>query len=171
MLTYVIEGAASHEFGPGPPGRLTAGSAILLTAPKPVSHAINSVPGHTVRWFSAVVMLGPGPAPAPGLFVSQVADGAGPDGSAVRPLVGPGSPLPSAAGLEGAIIEHESEGTSFHRVGHDRLALVYALRGRGRVDDATLDGGEAALVEATAGVALHGQPGFRAVFLSAPRPT
>ena len=67
-------------------------------------------------------------------------------------------------------MEYRSEGTSFHRVGHDRLAVVYVLQGRGRVDQSEIEGGEMALVEGAAGVALHGQRGFHVVFVSAPRP-
>jgi len=151
---------------------LASGSAMLLTAPKPVSHAINPGQGHTVRWFSVVATLQGVPPTSTRLQSSRVdatVDEAA--GSMVRELVGPNSSLRSAAGLEGAIIEYGSGGTSFHRVGHDRVAIVYVLRGRGRVDDATLDVGEAALVEGAAGVALHGQAGFHVVFVSAPRPT
>jgi quercetin 2,3-dioxygenase len=171
VLTYVIEGQAAHEFGPAPPATMGAGAVMLINAAKPVSHAINPGKGHTVRWFSAVATLPAGSPPSSPLQLGQVNPvGEGTDGALVRPLVGPGSSLPSAAGLEATIIEYGSDGTSFHRVGHDRVAIFYALRGRGRIDDSVLDGGEGALVEGAAGVALHGQPGFHVVFVSAPRP-
>jgi hypothetical protein len=57
----------------------------------------------------------------------------------------------------------------FRRLGHDRVAIGYALAGRGKLDEQAVDAGEAALVERAAGVALQGQAGFRVIFVSVPR--
>jgi redox-sensitive bicupin YhaK (pirin superfamily) len=170
VLTYVIEGSASYVYGPGPPDSLAPGSTRLLTAPRPVSHAINPGTGQTVRWFATVVSI-PAGMPAEPRLQSGRADPTGmqPDGTVVRHLVGPGTSLTSSVGFEGEAIEFRSTGTTFRKVGHDRVAVCYALSGSGTVDNELLDGGEAALIEQSAGIALQGQPGFRVVLVRAPR--
>jgi redox-sensitive bicupin YhaK (pirin superfamily) len=170
VFTYVVEGTASHQFGSEPGATLVAGSTTLLTAPTAVSHAINAGMGQTVRWFAAVAALPAGKASAPGLQLGRIAPvGVQPEGTILHRLVGPGSPLTSSVGMECAAIEFRSAGTSFQRVGHDRIAVCYALGGRGTVDNQPLEGGEAALVEDAAGVAIDGQRTFRIVLVSAPR--
>ncbi len=170
VLTYVIEGSASYEFGSSPATPLAPGSTMLLTAPSAVPHSINPGKGHTVRWFAVVAALTAGDAAAPRLQLRIAPwSAAGADGTSVRKLVGPGSGITSMIGLEAAAIEFRSAGASFRKVGHDRLAVCYALAGRGKLDNEVLEGGEAGLVEDVAGVAIQGPPGFRVVFVSAPR--
>jgi quercetin 2,3-dioxygenase len=171
VLTYVIEGLASYAADPGPPTPLEAGSVRLLTAPTPTFHAINPGKGQTVRWFSAVASLPAGASAGAGLQSDRPAATEGEAaGATVVRLVGPGSRLTSAAGLQALVIEHSAPGTSFQRVGHDRVAVCYALAGRGAIDNDPLDVGEAALVQDAAAVSVQGQTGFRAVVLTAPKP-
>jgi len=170
VLTYVIEGSASYAIEPGPPRPLTAGTIMLLTAPAAVSHAINPEKGSTVRWFSIVAALPSGASPTPRLQSARAeATELQAEGTVVRPLVGPGSALTSAMGLEAAEIDCRAPGASFRRIGHDRVAVCYALGGRGRLDNERLEGGQAALVENVAGIALQGQSDFRVVLVTAPR--
>jgi redox-sensitive bicupin YhaK (pirin superfamily) len=170
VLTYIVEGAASYEFGPGPADPLTSGSVKLLTATSDVAHSINPGKGGTVRSFAVVALLPPGATGSPRLQSGNaISAGIQPDGTVVRSLVGPGTALTSMAGLAGETIEFRSAGTAFRKVGHDRVAVCYAISGRGMVDSDVLDGGEAALVENAAGVALQGQPGFHVVLVSGPR--
>lgn len=170
VLTYVIEGSASYVYGAGPPDALASGSTRLLTAPSPVSHAINPGKGQTVRWFAVVTSLPAGESTLPRLQSGQAnPTSEQPDGTILRRLVGPGSLLTSSVGLEGEAIEFRSSGTTFRRVGHDRVAVCYALSGRGRVDSEILDGGEAALIEQSAGIALQGHPGFQVILMRAPQ--
>jgi redox-sensitive bicupin YhaK (pirin superfamily) len=171
VLTYVIEGSASYAFGPGAPEPLEPGSTKLLTASANVSHAINPGKGQTVRWFSLVASLPPGVAPA-----TRLQSGRGtsteiqPDGTILHQLVGPHAGLPSAAGLECEVVRFVQQGTAFRRVGHERVAVIYALAGPGFVDNSPLDEGEAALVNDAAGVALQGESGFHVILATAPRP-
>jgi redox-sensitive bicupin YhaK (pirin superfamily) len=172
VLTYVIEGSASYTFGPAPPEPLSPGSTKLLTATTSVSHAISPSQGRTVRWFSIVATLAAGKASANRLQSLRVDPTAmQPDGTILRQLIGGGSPIISAAGLECELIDFLQNGTSFRRVGHDRTGVAYALSGPGMVDNAPLDGGEAALVDDAAGIALKGEPGFQVIFATAPRPS
>ncbi|MGA8302974.1 MAG: hypothetical protein WA691_05355 [Thermoplasmata archaeon] len=170
VLTHVIEGSGRYECSPNPPEAVGAGSTTLLTAPTSVQHAINPGKGQTVRWFAVVVSLPPGAASAPRVQSAQVqGPGEQPDRTTVHRLVGPGTTIKSAVGLEAESIEFGSSGASFRRVGHDRVAICYALSGRGTVDNQPLDGGEAALIEDAAGIAFQGQSGLRLVLVSAPR--
>jgi quercetin 2,3-dioxygenase len=170
VVTYVIEGSGTYEFGATPPYPLLPGSCFLLTAPTSVSHAINPGKGQTIRWFSVVAGLPQGKAAEPRLQSSHGDPEPQPDGTTVRHLVGPGSQLQSAIGLDGQAIRFISEGTTFRKVGHSSLAVCYALAGRGRVDNDALEGGEAAFVEDSAGIAIQGQPGFQVILLRTPRP-
>jgi quercetin 2,3-dioxygenase len=170
VLTYVIEGSAFYAHGPGRPDSLVAGSTRLLTAPSAVSHAINPGEGQTVRWFAAVVSLPPGVAAEPRIQSGRAEPtGVQPDGTVARPLVGAGTTLTSSAGFDGEAIEFRSTGTTFRKIGHDHVAICYALSGHGRVDSELLGGGEAALIEQSAGIALQGDPGFCVVLVRAPR--
>ncbi|HLY77520.1 MAG TPA: pirin family protein [Thermoplasmata archaeon] len=172
VLTYVIEGSASYEFGPGPADPLVPGDVRLLTAPTPVSHVINPGTGSTVRWFAVVATLSGGKSDR-ARVQSGVARSAGlqPDGTIERRICGPGSGITAEAGLECTSIEFEANGTAFRRVGHDRVAVAYALSGTGTIDNQTLEAGEAALVEEAAGIALQGAPGCRVILVTAPRGT
>jgi redox-sensitive bicupin YhaK (pirin superfamily) len=171
VLTYVIEGSAMYAFGPGPAEPLLPGSTKLLTATTAVSHAINPSKGQTVRWYSLVTSLPPEGSPTARLqSLRAEPTEIQPDGTVLRHLVGPRSPIESSSGLESESIAFPQEGTTFRRVGHDRLAVIYALAGPGRVDTYDLDTGEAALVEDAAGVGLKGEPGFHVIFSSVPRP-
>jgi redox-sensitive bicupin YhaK (pirin superfamily) len=172
VLTYVVEGSATYAFGTGPAEPLSAGSVRLLSAPTSVTHAITPGKGGTVRSFAVVAQLPAGRIAEVRLQSGQaVASPVQPDGTILRPIVGPGTSLTSAVGLAVEAIEYTSLGTVFRKVGHDRVAVIYALSGRGKVDDSALDGGEAALVDDAAGVAVQGHPGFRVVWVSAPRPS
>jgi len=170
VLTYVIEGSASYEFGSDAPRPLTAASTMLLTAPSPISHAVKPGAGHTVRWFSLVATLPPG-SDLPARLQPGRADPkrGSAEGTIARRLIGAGTSITSAVGLEGVAIQFESDATSFQKLGHDRAAVCYALAGRGRIDSEVLEGGEAALVEDAAGVALQGGPGFHVVLVHGPR--
>ena len=172
MLTYVVEGSGTYELLAGPAEPVAAGSVHLLTAPSTVGHAINPGKGQTLRWFGVVVSL-PEAAPHEVRDRSSPAGEpeAGPDGFSFRSLVGPGSPIPSAAGMEVASLHFAFEATTFRPMGHASLAVCYALAGRGRIDSEGIEGGEAALIDETAGIAIHGEPGFRAVIVRVPRPT
>ncbi|MGB6500734.1 MAG: hypothetical protein WBG19_04965 [Thermoplasmata archaeon] len=172
VLTYVIEGSASYHFGEEPPRPLGPGSTVLLTAPTSLSHAINPGQGRTVRWFAVVAAL---PSPSPAAARLQAAE-ARPvtgvtDDILVRHLVGRESSLTSAAGLESDEFEFRAPATTFRETGHDRLAIGYALAGRGRLGEVPIEAGETALVEDTAGISIEGQSGFKLVFVGAPRPS
>lgn len=170
VLTYVIEGSASYEFGSDTPRPLAAASTMLLTAPSPVSHTVKPGAGHTVRWFSLVATLPPGPSSSARLQSGRAEPrGGSAEGTVVRKLIGPEATITSAIGLVGVAIQFESDATSFQKVGHDRVAVCYALAGRGRVDSEVLEGGEAAFVDDAAGVAIQGGPGFHVVLAHAPR--
>jgi len=171
VLTYVIEGSGTYECGSGPPTPLTAHSTTLLTAPGSVSHAINPGKGQTLRWFSVVASLPSGAAAAPRRQDSRAeASAIQADGTQVRRLVGSGAGLASALGLESELVEFTANGAAFRKVGHDRVAVCYALSGRGSVDNQATDAGEAALVDDAGGVAIEGRPGFRITVTTAPRP-
>jgi redox-sensitive bicupin YhaK (pirin superfamily) len=173
VLTYVTEGSASYVYGSGAADPLAPGAVRLLTAPTSVSHTIEAKEGSTVRWFAAVVPLAKGAA-GPSRLQSGFAQPSAvqPDGTVVRHVLGPPTGLTSAAGLECVALEFRESGTAFQRVGHDRVAVCYVLSGEGKVDNRPLEVGEAALVEDSAAVAVHGLAGFRTILLSAPhRPT
>jgi quercetin 2,3-dioxygenase len=171
VLTYVIEGSAVYALAPGPSEPLSPGSTKLLTAPTPVSHSINPAKGQTIRWFALVATLPGGVASAPRLQSGRpTPTPVQADGTVVQPLVGTRSGVSSSTGLECDSVEFREEGTSFQKVGHDRVAVVYALSGPGVVDNLAIEAGEAALVEEAAGIALQGDPGFHVVLCSAPRP-
>ena len=172
MLTYVIEGSGSYEYASDPPAVMVPGSIKLLSAPTPVSHAITPGKGQTVHWFSVVTTLPAGASSVPRLQSGRAeVSGARPDGTIIERLVGPKLALQSEIGLECEGMKFLSDGTSFRRVGHDSVALCYALTGRGRVDSEPLEGGEAALVEDAAGIAVQGRAGFHVVLVRAPRPS
>ncbi|MGC2035172.1 MAG: hypothetical protein WA761_06990 [Thermoplasmata archaeon] len=172
VLTYVIEGSAAYSYGPGPPEPMDEGSTKLLTAPTSVSHAISPAPGRRVRWLAVVTPLPTGKAATVRLQSGRAEPTElQPDGTALRRVVGPGSSLRSTVGLECEAVEFRSSGTTFKRIGHDRLAVIYALSGQGMVDNQPVEAGEAALVDDAAGVALQGRSGFQAMLMRAPRPT
>ncbi|MGC2289772.1 MAG: pirin family protein [Thermoplasmata archaeon] len=170
VLTYVIEGSALYAIAPGVTEPIQPGTIELLTAPTTVSHAINPAKGQTIRWFALVATLPTGATTSIRLQSGRaVAIAMQPDGTVVRHLVGPRSTLTSVVGLECDAIEFHRGGTSFRRVGHDRVAVLYAISGPGMVDNVPLDAGEAVLVDDAAGVALEGEPGFHVILSSAPR--
>lgn len=172
VLTYVVEGSGTYELQSRPAEPVAAGSVHLLTAPTAVGHAINPGKGQTLRWFGVVVTLTDAPPNETRDRSSPAGEpGAGPDSFSLRSLVGPGSVIPSAAGMEVASLHFVSEATTFRPMGHNSLAVCYALAGRGRIDSEGLEGGEAALIDESAGIAVHGESGFRAVVVRVPRPT
>lgn len=172
VFTYVVEGAASHQVGADPARALEAGAATILTAPAPIAHSINLAEGQTLRWVATVTSL-PVDQPVEARFQSTPAERPEPEpeGTILRRLVGPTAPLRSSVGMECVALEFAVAGTSFQRVGHNRLAVCYALGGRGVVDNAPVEAGEAALIEDAAGAAITGREGFRVLFASVPRPT
>jgi redox-sensitive bicupin YhaK (pirin superfamily) len=169
VLTYVIEGSGSYESPDAPTLALGPGSAVMMTAQDSGAHAINPGRGQTIRYFALVVTVPALPSAAARTRAFQVSE-SGPqaDGSVVAPLVGAAPALPSLAGLEVVSIRFVSEGTSFRRVGHDGVALCYAIAGRASVDGEPLEGGEAALVRDAAGLALAGEVGFHGVLVRVP---
>ncbi|MGA8543528.1 MAG: hypothetical protein WB947_08355 [Thermoplasmata archaeon] len=170
VLTHVIEGSGTYEYGSSTPELIGQGDTRLLTAPDPVSHAINPGKGQTIRYFAIVASLPAGKMPEVGLQSARSAESAVlPDGTSVARLVGPGSGIQSGVGLESERIRFHSEGTSFRMVGHGHLAICYALAGEGAVDSQSLQGGEAAFIDEASGIALQGNPGFRVIFLRVPR--
>jgi quercetin 2,3-dioxygenase len=170
VLTYVIEGSGSHEFATQPPTAVRVGAAQLLTAPTAVAHSLNPGAGQSIRWIAVMTTLPPGVVGGSRVQTSQTEpSGVQPDGTVVRRLVGPGSRMASAMGLEAEEIEFQTSGAAFRKVGHDRMAVTYVLSGTGRVDSEALDAGEAALVDDAAGVALQGPAGFHVMFVTAPR--
>ena len=170
VLTYVIEGSGTHEFGSDPPTSVTSGSTSLLTAPTTVAHSMNPAKGQTLRWFGILVTL-PSGAPGPVRLQSARPESSGilPDGTVVRHLVGPGSSITSTIGFECEEIEFLNAGTAFRRVGHDRVAVGYVISGRGQIDGAGVETGEAALAADAAGVGIQGRAGLKLMFASAPR--
>jgi hypothetical protein len=171
VLTYVIEGAGSYQFGSDPPQPFGVGSAAVLYSTEPVSHAINPEKGRTLRWFAVIASLPAGRAfPARSQVGRVEASPPQADGTVVRRWVGPGASFSSAAGIEAEVIEFHSTGATFRRVGHDRLAIGYTLSGRGAVDGSALEVGEAALIDEAAGIGIQGSAGFRVALVSAPRP-
>jgi quercetin 2,3-dioxygenase len=170
VLTYVIEGGGTYDFTPQSLDPIEPGSARLLVATNPVSHAVNPGKGQTIRWFAVVAALAPGSASESRLLSAPPEPSLGqPDGTRVRRLVGPGTPLHSIAGLECDAIEFESRGAAFRKVGHDRIAVCYAVSGRGAIDNQPLDGGEAALIDDLSGISIAGAPGFHVILTTAPR--
>ena len=170
VLTYVIEGSGSYEFESRAPDLVATGSTQLLTAPAAVSHVINPGKGQTIRWLAVIAALPAGKATEPRLQSSGgVESGVQPDGTIVRAVVGPGTKIQSAVGLKAESIQFVEEGTSFRKIGHDAIAVCYAMGGTGRIDNLPLEGGEAALVDESSGVAIQGDIGFRLVLLRVPR--
>lgn len=170
VFTYIVEGSATHQIGTAPPEALARGAAVVLTATDPISHTMNPREGQTVRWVAAVATIPPGKAAIPRIQTAlHPRPEPQPEGTVLYRLLGPGAPLASAVGMECAALEFVSEETSFVRVGHDRVAACYALSGRGTVDNAQVEGGEAALIEDAAGAAIHGLQGMRVLIMTAPR--
>jgi redox-sensitive bicupin YhaK (pirin superfamily) len=170
VLTLVSEGFASYQLENETPQLLRAGSARLLTSPARSSHRISPAQGGAIRWFNLVA----GPiAPAsssPRLQASEPTEQPRvEENTLVRPLVGPGAPMSSGAGLEVREVSFVQPSATFQRVGHDRRAVVYAFSGHGSVDGRGLEAGEAALAEGVAAVSLQGSQGLRAVVATAPR--
>lgn len=170
VLTYVIEGFASYQMGDRPEELVKPGGVRLLTSPSRSAHRIRPSRGGPIRWFNLVVRLSEASTGEPRIQASDASAAPPSDEDAfVRPLVGPGSSMTSGAGLECHEITFLAPGTIFHRVGHGRRGLVYAIAGRGTVDGHRVEGGEAALVEDAAGIAVQGTEGFRAISATAPR--
>jgi len=172
VLTYIVEGSGLYSYGNQPVEPVASGSIHLLTAPSGVAHAINPGKGQTLRWLAVLVTLPPSSDSTVRLQSSQALDGAvGADGTRVRALVGPGSPIRSTAGLEVYDLSFVEDGTTFRKVGHTVRAVAYALAGAGSVDGRPVEVGEAALVEDASGVAIQGRAGFRLALVQVPRPS
>jgi len=169
VLIYLIEGAAGHSAGGGPPEDLEDGSVLFLTAISSVPHVVNPRPGRATRWFSVVTEL---PADSTGDGSRQIyrptPTGVQPDGTNVTRLLGEGSMVRPRSGLEVTDVLFSEAGTAFRRVGPRHRSVFYALAGRGAVDNLPLEAGEAALVENSAAVSLSGNPGFRVIHATAP---
>jgi len=170
VLTYVTEGVAAYQVDAGSAELVPSGGARLLIAPSRVGHRVSPGPGGTVRWFNLVVALPPGTAGAPRkLALPESPTPREEDNVSVRSLVGPGAPMASLGGLECDELSFSEESTTFRKVGRERRAVVYALSGRGAVDQQPIEAGEAAFVEGVPGTAVRGTPGFRTVLATAPR--
>lgn len=170
VLTVVSDGFASYQLEEQPPQLMAPGAARLLTSPGRSTHRISPAKGGAIRWFNLVV----GPIAAstapPKLQASEPTDKPRVEENAlVRPLVGPGAPMSSGAGLEVREVTFVEPSATFQRVGHDRRAVLYVLAGQGAVDGRGLEAGEAALAEGVVAVSLQGSKGLRAVVASAPR--
>jgi redox-sensitive bicupin YhaK (pirin superfamily) len=170
VLTYVTEGFASYQLGDGNIEPLPPGSGRLLTTPGRVSHRISPAKGGAIRWLNLVLALPASSTGAPRL------QSMGPDAPTVvedtvrvRPIVGPRAPMVSQAGFEFQELQFPEEGTTFRSVGSSRRAILYALSGRGMVDQRAIEAGEAAFIEGMPGVAVHGGEGFCAFFATAPQ--
>jgi redox-sensitive bicupin YhaK (pirin superfamily) len=169
-MLYILEGAAIHSQPGGQTDQLAAGSVLWLTARGDARHAANPGKGRTSRWVSIVLDLPERVSEGPPAyrFTHPARPPVGADGTVSIALVGSRAQLPSESGLESSDIMFVEDGTSFVEVGHARRGIIYVVSGEGRVDDAKVDVGEAALVERLGGVALHGLAGFRVIFATAP---
>ncbi|HTW55473.1 MAG TPA: hypothetical protein VMG36_03375 [Thermoplasmata archaeon] len=169
VLTFVTEGFAVYQLGHDAPVALSQGAARLLTTGVRTEHRVSPAHGGAIRWFNLVVGLPAADARAPRL---QSAGADSPtievDTVRVRPLVGPRAPMTSGAGLECQELVFVNESTTIPRVGPRRRGVLYALAGRGTVDDQPLEAGEAALVEGVPGISVRGHVGFRAMFATGP---
>jgi quercetin 2,3-dioxygenase len=171
VLTYIIEGSGTYALGTGPADPVSPGSVRLLTAPTSTAHSINPGKGKMVRWFSVISRLPGGSGGGPQLQSGTIApSGVQPDGTILWRLVGPTTPIRSALGVECEAIKFQEAGDAYRKVGHDRVAVCYAISGRGSVDSEGFEGGEAALVEDAAGLALHGRAGLHVVLVTGPHP-
>ena len=171
VLTYVVEGSGlyAHESGSAEP--VTAGAVRFLTAATTVPHAINPGKGQTLRWFAVVATLPTTGGVSDRFQSAQVRpDTPASDGTRTTFLVGAGSSVRSLVGMEAYEVGFIDEGTTFRKVGHSVNAVAYALAGAGNVDGHPVGVGEAAIIEGSAGVAIHGMPGFRLVMVQVPRP-
>ncbi len=170
VLIYLIEGEARHSAGTGPGEELVAGSMVYVAAGVSTAHAVNPRPGATARWFSIVAALPEGAPATATVRVDRPAESdVQPDGTSVTSLIGPGSSLTSLVGLEVSVLRFHAQGTAFRRVGPGHRSVVYALAGRGSVDNFPLETGEAALVEDAAAVSISGSEDFRVVHATVPR--
>jgi hypothetical protein len=86
----------------------------------------------------------------------------------VHPIVGRGAAMTSSVGLECEELQFRTEGTTFRKLGSGRRAVFYAMAGRGSADQTPIEAGEVAFIEGRPGVAVRGDPGFRAIFATAP---
>jgi hypothetical protein len=75
----------------------------------------------------------------------------------------------SSAGLECHELQFTDEATTVRRVGSDRRAVLYAMSGRGTVDQKDIEAGEAAFIEGMPGVAVQGGDGFCLILATVPR--
>ncbi len=172
VLSWLLEGFATYQVGTDTPEALGAGEARLLTAGGKVAHRIAPAKGSPIRWFTLVLDLpSTGPAEAPVLQRVVVVPTL-PEARevVVQPLVGAGSGIRSAAGLDCLSLSSPGGGAVFSRVGHGRRGILYLLAGRGTVDGRAVEAGEAALIEGAAGIGIHCGPGFRGVMATATAP-
>ncbi|HTP54909.1 MAG TPA: hypothetical protein VML94_08155 [Thermoplasmata archaeon] len=169
ILTYVTEGFAAYQLEGSEATPLERGSGRLLTVAGRVSHRVSPAKGGAIRWFNLVLGLPSGPASEPRLqTMNPEAPTIEEDTVSVRPIVGRHAPMESRAGLECQELRFPNEGTTFRRLGSERRSILYAMSGRGTVDQKDIEGGEAAFMEGLPGVAIHGGEGFSAILVSAP---
>jgi len=169
-LTYVTEGFASYQLESGTIEPLQRGSARLLTAPGRVSHRVSPAKGGAIRWFNLVVALPESSTGSPRLqSMGPQTPTIEEDTVLVRPILGPGAPMASAAGFECQELQFTGEATTFRRLSSNRRAILYAMSGRGAVDQREIEGGEAAFIEGMPGIAVQGRDGFRVILATAPR--
>jgi redox-sensitive bicupin YhaK (pirin superfamily) len=170
VLTWVVEGFASYQFGSEPPVPTPTNSALLLYAPSKISHRVSPAQGGTVRWLSIVVSLPDEDTGTPRARSDRTVESdLQADGTLVRPLAGAGSRLTTRSGLVAREIRFSQGGTTFQAIGRERRAILYVLAGRGEVDTQPVEVGEGVLVEHISGIAVHGHPGLRVLLASAPQ--
>ncbi|MGP8073105.1 MAG: hypothetical protein ACLPZM_08285 [Thermoplasmata archaeon] len=170
VLTYVTEGFASYQLGDGTIEALQRGSGRLLTTPGRVSHRVSPGKGGVIRWFNLVLALPMNSTGAPRLqLMGPQAPTIEEDNVRVRQIVGPRAPMVSPSGLECSQLQFTDEATTFRKVGSDRRAVLYAMSGRGTVDQKDIVAGEAAFIEGMPGLAIQGSDGFCVILATAPQ--
>lgn len=173
VTTYVLDGYLRHLGGGGEDADLSPGSVLVLTAHEELHHelVVQTRPqGRSAKWLSIVLRL---PwhteAPPTSLQIRDAGDAVeARDGTVQRPIVGPLARAESAMGLECTDVEFAREGTMFLRIGPDRRAVAYALRGSGMIEKEPLEPGQGALLEKLSTVAMHGARGCRIILAAVP---
>lgn len=173
VLTYVLEGYVQHAEQNGQLTELFPGSVLLLTAHEELRHELTvqaKDAGGSARWFSIVLRLPWHTEPPPTSLQIREAGEAiqALDGTVQRPVVGPLARAESMMGLECTDIEFARDGRSSFRIGRDRRAVAYALRGSGTVEKQPVEAGHGALLENLANVTIQGSRGYRVILATVP---
>ncbi|HEV2166678.1 MAG TPA: cupin domain-containing protein [Thermoplasmata archaeon] len=169
VALYVLEGAVDHLGGDGSRSVLGQGAVLLATAGTELRHGFTVASGRTARWFSVVTTLAE-PSATSAVTVAELDSRdrpPGPEGAVVRSLIGDDGVVRAASGSMLKHLEFFGAGTAFLPLGARRRGFAYVLHGEGRIHDAPVSAGQAALLEPQAGVAFGGNPGFSVLFGSA----